>query len=225
MFRGRSDGSVSRFHVHASVALICIARRTVPRIGREVRGVQGLVLRGGALQLAEDGFLVVEEIADQAIGMALVHGQGVFHAGPQDAGREGLRERGDEGFVGRRELYQACNVCADGVEGGDVGEAQLTKGVLKDSDASGRVGRGVGGRVDGFDDFVDLAGNDAVREFEEVEFEDGGHDGDFIAFKNLARDSLAGVDAVAKVMGGSERDVNDPNAAAGFVALKVGIVC
>ena len=70
-----------------------------------------------------------------------------------------------------------------------------------------------------------MAGNDAVGEFKEVEFEDRGNDGDFIAFEDLAGDDLARIDAIAKMVCGSKGDVDDPDAPAGFVAFEVRIIC
>ena len=220
----RRNSAVAGFHVHATVTLVRVARGAVPRVPAEVRRIESLVLRGSALQLAKDGFLVVEEIAHQAIGVALMHGEGVFDAGTQDAGREGLREGGDEGFVRGGKFDEAGEVRRDGVEGGDVGEAQLAEGVLQNGDAGRGVGGGIGGRVDGLDDFVDLAGHYAVGEFEEVELEDRGDDGDFVALEDLAGDIFAGVDTVAEVMGGGEGNVDDPDAAASFVAFEVGVI-
>ena len=50
----------------------------------------------------------------------------------------------------------------EGVEGGDVGEAELAKGILQDGDTGLCGSRGVGSGVDGFDDFVDLRGDERV---------------------------------------------------------------
>lgn len=44
----------------------------------------------------------------------------------------------------------------NGIEGGDVGETELTKRILEHGDACFGGGGGVRRRVDGFDDFVDL---------------------------------------------------------------------
>lgn len=128
--------------------------------------------RGGlALEFAEDGFFVVEQVADEAVGVALVQGEGVFGAGAQDAGGEGLREVGDEGLVRGGQVDQAREVRGDGVEGGDVVEPELAEGGLQDFDAWGGVGGGggdgvglgvAGGGVDGLDDFVDLGRDEGV---------------------------------------------------------------
>ena len=50
----------------------------------------------------------------------------------------------------------------ESIECGDVGEAELDEGVLEDRDASGVGGFGGGSVVDGFDDFVDVGGNQGV---------------------------------------------------------------
>lgn len=60
--------------------------------------------------------------------MALVHGEGGFGAGAEDAGGEGLGEGGDVGFVGGGEVDEAGEVGCYGVEGGDVVEAELAEG-------------------------------------------------------------------------------------------------
>lgn len=50
----------------------------------------------------------------------------------------------------------------ESIECGDVSEAELNEGVLQYGDA-GRVGRfGGGGVVDGFDDFVDVGGDQGI---------------------------------------------------------------
>ncbi len=48
------------------------------------------------------------------------------------------------------------------IEGGDISEAELAEGVLEDRDSGFGGGRGVGGGVDGFNDFVYLRGNKGV---------------------------------------------------------------
>lgn len=48
------------------------------------------------------------------------------------------------------------------VKSGDVGKAELTEGILKDGNTSLRRCGGVGGRVNGFDYFVDLRGNERI---------------------------------------------------------------
>ena len=52
-----------------------------------------------AFELAEDGFLVSEQVADEAVGVAFVHGQVGVEAWAEDAGREVVGEGCDEFFV------------------------------------------------------------------------------------------------------------------------------
>jgi len=53
----------------------------------------------GALEFAKDGFLVLEEVADEAVAVAFVHCQTAFYAWTEDAGSEVMGECGYEGFV------------------------------------------------------------------------------------------------------------------------------
>lgn len=78
-----------------------------------------------AFEFAEDGFFVVEEIADQTVGMAVVEGEGVFRAGAEDTGGEGVREVGDVVVCGGGEVDETGEVGGYGVEGGDVVESEL----------------------------------------------------------------------------------------------------
>lgn len=50
----------------------------------------------------------------------------------------------------------------DGVESGNVGEAQLAESVLEHGYAGFRGGGGIGGGVDCFYDLVDLGGHERV---------------------------------------------------------------
>lgn len=112
--------------------------------------------RAGPLELAEYGFLVLEEVADKPVGLPVMHGQRGFDARAEDARGKGVAEAGYEGFVGGGEFDEAGEVCGDGVEGRDVGQAELAEGVLQHGNA-GRVGCfGCGGVVYRFDNLVDL---------------------------------------------------------------------
>lgn len=126
----------------------------------------------------------------------------------------------------------------EGVEGGNVGEAQLTQGVLQDGDAGLGFGRGGGGggrvRVNCFYNLVEGGGYEGVGEFEEVEFQDGGDDGEFVAGEEVGGDVcglLRGwsgggvVDFVAQAVGCSKGHVDEPDCAASFVAVEERIVC
>lgn len=77
---------------------------------------------GSAFELAENLFFVVEEVADESIGMFFVHCYGCVSAGTEDAGGYVGSESGDEGFVCRGEFNETCEMSCQSVEGGDVGE-------------------------------------------------------------------------------------------------------
>lgn len=66
--------------------------------------------------------------------MAFVHGEVGVEAWAEDAGRKVVSEGGDEFFVGGGEFDEASEVGSYGVEGCDVGEAELAEGVLEDGD-------------------------------------------------------------------------------------------
>lgn len=55
----------------------------------------------GALELAENGFFVSEEVTNEAVVVAFVHGQGGVYTGAKNTRGKNLGERGNEGFVGR----------------------------------------------------------------------------------------------------------------------------
>ena len=59
---------------------------------------------GLALEFAEDGFFVVEEIPDQAVGVAIFEGEGVLGAGAEDARCERVCKVRDVVFVGGGEV-------------------------------------------------------------------------------------------------------------------------
>jgi len=88
-----------------------------------------------ALEFAKDGFFVGEEVADEAVGMAFMHGEWGVVARAEDAWGEVVGEGCNEGFVGGSEFYEAGEVRGYSVQGCDVGEAKLAEGVLKNRNA------------------------------------------------------------------------------------------
>jgi len=105
----RGDGAVAGFHVSAAVAF-------VGADGSGAAGAGSGVAEGaGAFEFAEDGFFVVEEIADQAVAVTFVHRQAAFDARAEDAGGEVVGEGGDVCFVGGGELDEAGKVSGDGI--------------------------------------------------------------------------------------------------------------
>ena len=86
-----------------------------------------------------------KEIADEAVRVPLVHGEGRVCARAEDTWGERLGERGYILFRCGGKLNEAGKMGSYGVEGGDVGEAKLAEGVLQDRNAGFRGGRGIGG--------------------------------------------------------------------------------
>lgn len=94
--------------------------------------------------------------------MAFVHGEGGVRAGTENTGGEILGQSCNEGLVGGCQFDKAGEVCGDGVERGNVGEAKLAESILEDRDEGLRGGGRVGGRVDGLDNLVYLRGDERV---------------------------------------------------------------
>jgi len=139
-----------------------------------------------------------------------------------------LGELGGVGVVCRGEVNKAGEMCDDCVEGGDVGEAELAKCVLENRYAGrGGGGGGIGSGWRGIYSFYDVVkarGYEGVGEFEEIELQDTGDDGDLVPFEEVEEIRLAVVKFNAQVMGGRERNVDEPNSAASFIAVKEGVV-
>ena len=68
-----------------------------------------------AFEFSEDGFFVGEEVANQAVGVAFVHGEVGVEARAEDAGCEVVSEGGDEVFVGGGEFDEAGEMGGYGV--------------------------------------------------------------------------------------------------------------
>lgn len=71
-----------------------------------------------------------EKVAEEAVTMSFVHGEGIVRAGTKDTGCEVLGKGGDERFFCGGELDESGEVSRDGVKSGDVGKTELTEGVL-----------------------------------------------------------------------------------------------
>lgn len=141
--------TLAGFHSSTAVTLICAD-------GSWTVGGRDTQCARLALQLAEDGILMCEQITDQAIAVALIHGETALNARSENTGRQDLSQQSDVLFVGRGQVNQACEVGHDGIKRGDVDEAELSKGALQDLNPSIFRGLVSGGRIDGLDDFVDL---------------------------------------------------------------------
>ena len=77
---------VSLFHVRLAVTLVRTNGARPRRGAAERAGVAG---RGHAFKLVEDGVLVSEEIAHEAVGVLLLQRQRCLGLGAEDAGRKG----------------------------------------------------------------------------------------------------------------------------------------
>lgn len=92
------------------------------------------------LQLTEDPGLVCKEIADQTVGVFLLHGQGCFHAWADNARRQGGSQSNNVFLVSRRQLYQACEVVHACVKSGNVGQSQLRECLLYNTNTARVIG-------------------------------------------------------------------------------------
>lgn len=115
--------------------------------------------RARALQLSKNGILVRKKVTDEAVAVALIHRQARFLPWPQDAWRECIGQCCNISLVGRCQLNETSEVCADRVERCDVSEAELAKGRLQNRDPSLFGDICSGGAVDGLDNLVDVRRN------------------------------------------------------------------
>lgn len=114
---------------------------------------------------------MIEEVADETIGVTLVHCEGVLGPWTEDAGSKCLCEVGNIRLVSRREVNESCKMCCNGVESGNIVQAKLAKRRLEDfnsrcgvgSFSGNRIRCGIsGGGINGFDDFVNLRRNKRI---------------------------------------------------------------
>ena len=63
-----------------------------------------------------------------------------------------------------------------------------------------------------------------TRKFKEVKFQGACNNGYLITFKYFARYGFACVYSITEMMGGSQGNVDEPNAAAGFIAFQIRII-
>lgn len=149
------DGALASFHGCTAVALIAAD-------GSGAAGGGDTQCAGLALQLTEDAVLMGEEIPDQTVAVALVHGETALGARSENAWGQDLGERSNVLLIGRGQINQTCEVSHDGIKRGNVGETKLSKRTLQDLDSSLFRGLVSSCGINGFDDFVDLRRNKRV---------------------------------------------------------------
>jgi hypothetical protein len=149
------NGSLPGFHGCAPVALVCADGSCTGLVAGAV-DAQSTRL---AFELAEDGILVSEQVADQSVAVSFVHRQAALEARAENTGGEGLGQRGDVLFVGGGQVNQACEMSHNGIKRSDIHKTELSKGALQNLDPSFFCGFVGSGGVDGFHDFVNLRGN------------------------------------------------------------------
>lgn len=103
-----------------------------------------------------------EQIPNQPVAVALVHSEAALGTGPENAGRQSLGQSSDILFFSRGQVNQAGEMGHDGIKRSNIDEAELSESALQDLDPSLFRGLVSGGRVDRFDDFVDLRRNKGV---------------------------------------------------------------
>lgn len=94
--------------------------------------------------------------------MFLFHGEARLGARSQYTRRKALRQSCDVSLIGARQLDEAGEVRHQRIERRDVREPQLDQRVLEDGDTRGVGGFAGGGGVDGFDDLVDVGGDEGI---------------------------------------------------------------
>lgn len=70
---------------------------------------------------------MIEEVADEAVSVTLIHRKSVFHAWAKNTRSQCLRKISDIGFVSRREIDKSCKMCCNSVEGSNVVQPKLAK--------------------------------------------------------------------------------------------------
>jgi hypothetical protein len=87
------DSTCSGFHVGFAIRLI--------RADSSGTSVNANAVRegGGALEFGEDGFFMVEEVTNQAVGVSFLHGHGCFNFRSKDTRSQNCCEACDVCFV------------------------------------------------------------------------------------------------------------------------------
>jgi hypothetical protein len=145
------QGTLACLHIGTAVAL-------VGANGTRAVGCHGTGMREGghALEFREDGILVLEQIADQPVGVLLLHSQGSFRARSEDTGCQRRSQRSNVLLIGRCQVNQTSKVVHAGVKSSNVGQTELRQGLLEDPNAGGLRVVGRGRRINRADDLVDM---------------------------------------------------------------------
>lgn len=92
-------------------------------------------LGAGAFELAKNLLFVVEEVTDETVTVAFVHGKGRFETRAENTWRKSLGQGGDEWLICGGKFDKACEVRSDCIESGNVGKAELAQRVLEHGNA------------------------------------------------------------------------------------------
>lgn len=109
---------------------------------------------GCPLQFSKDLIFVGEEVADEAVGVALVLGKGGFDARAEDAVGEIVGEGGDKGLISRGKLNEPGEVGSDSIKSRNVGEWKRTKSILNNRETGLVLAFTAMGSVNCFDDLI-----------------------------------------------------------------------
>jgi hypothetical protein len=93
------DGTCPRFHVRFPIALVGAYRSR-----RSVVDAGTVRQRTGSFQLTKDSVFVLKKVANESIGMLLLHSHRGLYSRPKNAWCQGLSESRDVRFIGGSEL-------------------------------------------------------------------------------------------------------------------------
>ena len=155
--RHTGDGHGPLFHVGASIVFAVTAHAPVPGSGPTRRGC----MCGAAcpLEFPKDSLPMSEKITHEPVAILLLAGKTTLGLRAQNTRRESGGERRGVRLIRCGELEETGEVRGDGVQRRDVSETQLPERGLDHGESCCLGGFGGGSRVDGFDDLVDVGGN------------------------------------------------------------------
>lgn len=114
------------------------------------------------LQFSENGVLMREEVTNEAVAVALVHGERVLLARAQNARSQRVCESGYVVLVRRGELDETNKVSDDGIQSGNVRQAQLTQSGLDDGNTCAFARCGRSRAVNRLDDLVNVRRDERI---------------------------------------------------------------